>query len=440
MQNIAELLSVLQNQFSNTNLQNFASIVESILSLSRPVTTLSVARMSPISYRTVQRFYALKEINWHLINLILFKTFIYQEGKTYLLAADETVEDKAGKSTYGISRFYSSIIQKSIRSVSFLATVIIDVDNKKSFFLACQQIISVRKTENNTQKPDRYPKPKGRPKGSKNKSKTESMATSYQTLRALLSLIVSQLSVFLPNLKCFHLVLDGFYGHEDYLLLALTHELNIISKFKTNAHLLLPYKGEQSGKGRPKTKGERVDLEKISQSFFVENINHAASKVSTSVYQFKAYTPKIAKHLLNIVVLVHQHQLTKKQTKTILFSSDLSLTANQLIEYYSLRFQIEFDFRDAKQFYGLSTFKNYHQTQVRNAVNLSFTMTLIGKLLLKKYKEKWQCDPMGISDLKLLLRIQKHSEIFLNYTKTDPDAFLNSPQFLNLIKLEAIHI
>ena len=396
--------------------------------------------MSPISYRTVQRFYALKQVNWYLINLILFKTFLYKKEKIYLLAADETVEDKAGKSTYGISRFYSSIIQKTIRSVSFLATVIIDVDEKKSFFLACQQIISVKKTENDTQKTDKCSKQKGRPKGSKNKPKVESTATSYQTLKALLGLIMTQLNVFLPDLKCFHLVLDGFYGHEDYLLLALTHKLNIISKFKTNAHLILPYKGEQSGKGRPKTKGERVNLEKITQSFFVETINHATSKVTTVVYQFEAYTPKISKHLLNVVVLVHQHQLTKKQTRTILFSSDLSLTANQIIEYYSLRFQIEFDFRDAKQFYGLSTFKNYHQTQVTNAVNLSFTMTLIGKLLLKKYKEQWQCDSMGVSDLKSLLRIQKHTEIFLNYTKTDPDAFLNSPQFLNLIRLEAIHI
>lgn len=145
MQTITELLSVVQTQFSNTNLQNFTSIIDSILSLSRPVTTLSVARMSQISYRTVQRFYALKEINWLLINLLLFKTFIYKGGEIYLFAADETVESKAGNSTYGIEKFYSSILEKTIRSVSFLATVIIDIETEKSYFLACQQVMPVKK-------------------------------------------------------------------------------------------------------------------------------------------------------------------------------------------------------------------------------------------------------------------------------------------------------
>ena len=127
---ITDLLSVVQGQVSPTNLQHLALIVQSILSLSRPVTTLSIARISSISYRTVQRFYASTDMNWLLINLLLFRAFVYQPGKIYLLAADETVEDKAGKHTYGISHFYSSIIQKAIRSVSFLAIVIIDVEAK----------------------------------------------------------------------------------------------------------------------------------------------------------------------------------------------------------------------------------------------------------------------------------------------------------------------
>ena len=37
----------------------------------------------------------------------------------------------------------------------------------------------------------------------------------------------------------------------------------------------------------------------------------------------------------------------------LLFSSDLELAQGTLVDYYSLRFQIEFNFRDAKQFWGL---------------------------------------------------------------------------------------
>ena len=189
-----------------------------------------------------------------------------------MLAADETLDDKACKHTYGLSYFYSSIIQKAIKSVSFLAIVLIDVEAKKSFFVACQQLIAnPKKPIQDRQKAQliaALPKPKGRPKGSKSKPRTEPKGASYQTLKTILSLAMSQLRFLLPELSCFHLVLDGFYGHEDYWLLALNNQLQIISKFKSNAHLTLPYAGIQSGKGRPKTKGDRVDLTQVPAAFF----------------------------------------------------------------------------------------------------------------------------------------------------------------------------
>jgi putative transposase len=207
--------------------------------------------------------------------------------------------------------------------------------------------------------------------------------------------------------------LDDFYGHEDYLLLALHHHRQITSKFKTNAHLTLPYQGTQSGKGRPKTKGEKVNLDKLDDKFYVCTRQEEDSNVSTKIYQFEAFTPKIKVHKLNIVMMIHTHLITKRMSRTILFSNDLTLDAATTIQYYSLRFQIEFDFRDAKQFYGLSDFKNYKQTQVTNAVNLAFTMTVIGKLLLEKYKIKLNCPTMGILDLKTTFRVEKYTKILL---------------------------
>jgi hypothetical protein len=123
----------------------------------------------------------------------------------------------------------------------------------------------------------------------------------------------------------------------------------------------------------------------------------------------------------------------------------LTLDALKVIKYYSLRFQIEFDsggipLRDAKQFYGLADFKNYKETQVTNAVNIAFTMTVIGKLVLEKYKIKLGCPNMGIIDLKTVFRTQKCAEILLNNINFEPDEFLSSPQFLKIARLEAIHI
>jgi|AntAceMinimDraft_5_1070358.scaffolds.fasta_scaffold651603_1 putative transposase len=52
---------------------------------------------------------------------------------------------------------------------------------------------------------------------------------------------------------------------------------------------------------------------------------------------------------------------------------------------------IGFDFRDAKQFYGLSDLKNYKKVQVTNAVNSAFTMNVVSKFILEKYKVKLNC-------------------------------------------------
>jgi hypothetical protein len=67
-------------------------------------------------------------------------------------------------------------------------------------------------------------------------------------------------------------------------------------------------------------------------------------------------------------------------------------------------------------------------------------MTLLGKLILEKYKKKFDCPSMGISDLKTIFKLQKHAQTFFKYNKTDSDDFLNSPQFVNLARLETIHI
>ncbi|MCX6081767.1 MAG: hypothetical protein NTW32_19755, partial [Chloroflexi bacterium] len=48
------------------------------------------------------------------------------------------------------------------------------------------------------------------------------------------------------------------------------------------------------------------------------------------------------------------------------------INIDKIIKFYQLRFQIEFNFRDAKQHWGLEDFMNVTQTAVTNAANLSF--------------------------------------------------------------------
>jgi hypothetical protein len=52
----------------------------------------------------------------------------------------------------------------------------------------------------------------------------------------------------------------------------------------------------------------------------------------------------------------------------VLFSSDSHLEALTLIDYYALRFQIEFTFGDAKQYFGLEDFMGIQEIAIQNQV------------------------------------------------------------------------
>src|SRR2546423_12301850 len=65
---------------------------------------------------------------------------------------------------------------------------------------------------------------------------------------------------------------------------------------------------------------------------------------------------------------------TQAVAHVVLFSSDLELPYDQVIDYYRLRFQIEFNFRDAKQYWGLEDFMVVNRGPVYHSANLARVM------------------------------------------------------------------
>ena len=96
---------------------------------------------------------------------------------------------------------------------------------------------------------------------------------------------------------------------------------------------------------------------------------------------------------------------TKKVGHVLLFSSDVELGWEKLIDYYSLRFQIEFNFRDAKQHFGLEDFMTTTETGVENAANLSFLMVSLSAKMIENSEEN--C--IGVLDLKTHFRGVKYA-------------------------------
>jgi hypothetical protein len=255
----------------------------------------------------------------------------------------------------------------------------------------------------------------GRPKGSKNTPKaavtlTPELVRIKAMLTALLQLIATVLAVT-------YLVLDGHFGNHNALQMARQCGLHLISKLRCDAALYFPYTGPYAGRGPRRKYGPKVDYDHLPGHYLKETT--VEGPIETRLYQMQVLHKEFAQ-LLNVVIIAKTNLRTQARAQVILFSSDLDLAYALLVDYYSLRFQIEFNFRDAKQYWGLEDFMNVTPTGVTNAVNLSLFMVNVAYRLQAHMR---LCDPdYSILDLKADYRGYKyvHETIKLLPEKPEP--------------------
>ena len=171
-----------------------------------------------------------------------------------------------------------------------------------------------------------------------------------------------------------YLVLDGRFGNHHALQMALQRNLHPVSKLRCDAALYFPYVGPYAGRGPHRKYGSKVEYDPIPGQYLKETT--VGGHIQTRLYQaqllHKGFTQP-----LNVVILAKTNLRTQARAHVILFSSDLALAYAPLVDYYSLRFQIEFNFRDAKRYWGLEDFmqKSHHQgSPMRRTSRCSWSM------------------------------------------------------------------
>ena len=140
---------------------------------------------------------------------------------------------------------------------------------------------------------------------------------------------------------------------------------------------------------------------------------------------------------LNVVIILKVNIKTGASAHVVLFSSDLSLNYDCLIDYYRLRFQIEFNFRDAKQYWGLEDFMNVKETAVTNAANISLFMVNVSQVLLRDFRQK--DSTVNVLDLKAYYRGHKYVTETLKWLPKMPEPFLMTRIFERVSRLGRIH-
>lgn len=428
MTEIIALTDCLAPYVSSGTLRQLRQIVCALLCISGRVTMLGLSRWTEQggSYRSLQRFYQ-SRMNWALLHWTFIQTQLLRPDGVYLLAGDEVVVSKAGKLTHGVGRFYSSLAGRPIPGLSFLALSLVDVEQRRSYPLQLEQRLPIKPAEPVSPTVKRG---RGRPKGSQNHVKAAPNLSPELSL--LGGMLRSSLSRIAP-LSVKHVVLDGFFGTAPATWLVRDCGLHLISKLRHDAALYQPYAGDQPRRGPTPRYGDKLDYAHLPVAALVSTERDGDDHVET--YHLQVYHKDHAERL-NLVVIVKTQLPTGKRGHVVLFSTDLTLTAAQIVDYYSLRFQIEFNFRDTKQHWGLEDFMNVSPTAVTNAANLAFLMVNLSASLLKPYRH--QQSDFSVLDLKAQFRAQRYLRETIKWLPDPPDEDLISRIWCRLTALGSI--
>jgi hypothetical protein len=439
-----EILALLQNiapLLEKTTFRQMSQVIFGMLAANGRITMLGLSRWTEKggSYRTIQRLYG-NALPWKAIQWLFFRERFLKTEDEYIIAGDEVVDSKAGKKTYGLDRFFSGIQQQVISGLSFFTFSLVNVREEHSYPMQATQMVksaeekaaSKAKAEAKKVKKIGEKKKPGRPKGSKNKDK-QAVVFSPELLR-IQKALKGLLETVGTTIVLRYVAMDGHFGNYPSAFMVRQASLHLISKLRSDAALYPAFEGKHAGRGPKPKYGPKIDFRKMDAKYLKDT--SIEDNLRTDIYQGQFHNKEFA-FALNVVVVLKTNLETQAQAHVILFSTDLELAYNKIIKFYSLRFQIEFNFRDAKQHWGLEDFMNVKETQVTNAANLSFFMVNFSYALLQPLRQ--QNPDYSVLDLKSHYRGYRYASETIKMLPEKPDAILLAEIFQQIARLGAIH-
>jgi hypothetical protein len=311
-----------------------------LLMLPGHATFRNLSRYSSYDERTFSRWYA-REFDFVSLNKAAITRVIPPEQEQALVI-DASFVPKSGKQTYGLDRFWNGSHGRSEKGLEISALAWLDITAN------CAYALSVEQTP------------------------PTSTATGPKSTR--IDVYLDQLTrvVSAHDLSTIRYVItDGYYSKQKFLRGVRALGRHQIGKLRLDANLRYLYHGaKRLGPGRPKIYDGKVnwdDLTRFEQIETADNHMVLYHQVLNHV-QFQWN--------LRVVLVVD----TKHNRRAVLFSTDVDLDALTLYRYYKARFQIEFLFRDAKQFTGLCDCQARSHAKLDFHFNASLTAVTLAKL------------------------------------------------------------
>jgi len=299
------------------------------------------------------------------------KELILENGSGHFtIAFDPSYIGKSGKSTPGVGWYWSGVAGKSKWGLEISGIAAIDIDNHTGFHLEAIQ------TPNNLVK--------------------GSLLEHYSNI------IIERKEQLVQISK--YVVVDAYFSKEPFVSAMNNNGFDVVSRLRTDAHLQYLFTGKQlKGRGRPRKFAGKIDYNNLDMNYF----NLIRESQANKIVQARVHS-KSLKKLINLVIVFTKSK--GKWTYKLYFATDLSLDVELLLDYYKSRFQIEFIYRDAKQFSGLHDCQARSKNKLDFHFNIALSTINIAKITHWLSIPKTHRPAFSMSDVKTMY----HNELLLN--------------------------
>jgi hypothetical protein len=311
-------------------------------------------------------------------------------------AIDCSFIDKSGHHTYGLGKFYDSKKDKATKGLEISTISIVDVDYNTAYPISTRQTPVI--DDPNKTRMDWY------------------LEHLEQDRYALWPTIC-------------YLTHDGYYQKVKFVDGVVNLGLHSIGKMRCDANLRHLYHGPQKPRGRKKVYDGKVRFDDLSR------FELAAIEGDHRIYTAVVNSVSLKRNV-RIVYIVKQDG--NRISTALLFTTDVNLPATEICRYYKARFQIEFLFRDAKQYTGLLDC----QARCEQSLHFHFNASMAALNLLKMYDRQLAESSEGKVISILSWKIKKFNEHFIerifSMLELDLTLIKSHPQYEDILKYGTI--
>ncbi len=308
-----------------------------------------------------------KPFDWAGFNMNLIQQSCSDE---LILAFDPSYMPKSGKKTAHVGRFWSGKDQAVKPGIEIGSIAVVDVKNGTALSLEAVQTPKIAKNETGESVVDHYAK-----------------------------VILDKFSV-IQSLHIRYVAVDAFFSKRRFID-AITSQspLEIIGRLRNDANLRYQFNGKQkSGRGRKRKYADKVDVENIDRRKIRFCFEEAED---VDIFSGIVYSVSFQR-MIRIVYLQNYDKNGFGTTHAIFFSTDLNLSPEKILQYYRQRYQIEFLFRDAKNFAGLEDCQARSESKLHFHVNASLSTVSLAKALHHLNIPKGERDSFSMTDVKVM--------------------------------------